>query len=99
MIGTIVYQLTRNLSPAEIKAGGFEDYFVDHTTGVYSQGASGMPWSAASMQSKGDLIADLVEDMAADAATSQAQPGLSGKEGRNVQDFNCRGRPGHIGRH
>ena len=66
MIGTIVYQLTRNLSPAEIKAGGFEDYFVDHTTGVYPQAASGASWSAASMQSKGDLIADLVEDMAAE---------------------------------
>ncbi len=66
MIGTIVYQLTRNLSIDEIKAGGFEDYFVDHTTGVYPTSASGSPWTAASMQSKGDVITDLMEDMAAE---------------------------------
>ena len=66
MIGAIVYQLTRNLSPDEIKRSGFDTYFVDHTTGVYPTAASGFPWSAASMQSKGDLIADLTEDMAAE---------------------------------
>ena len=66
MIGTIVYQLTRNLTVDEIKAGGFADYFVDHTTGIYPAAASGTPWSAAGMQSKGDVIADLVEDMAAE---------------------------------
>ena len=66
MIGTIVYQLTRNLSPEEIKRSGFDTYFVDHTTGVYPTAASGFPWSAAGMQSKGDLIADLTEDMAAE---------------------------------
>ena len=66
MIGTIVYQLTRNLTVDEIKAGGFADYFVDHTTGIYPTAASGTPWSAAGMQSKGDVIADLVEDMAAE---------------------------------
>lgn len=66
MIGTIVYQLTRNLSPEEIKRSGFDTYFVDHTTGVYPTAASGLPWTAASMQSKGDLITDLSEDMAAE---------------------------------
>lgn len=66
MIGAIVYQLTRNLSPDEIKRSGFDTYFVDHTTGVYPTAASGFPWSAAGMQSKGDLIADLTEDMAAE---------------------------------
>ena len=66
MIGTIVYQLTRNLSTEEIKRSGFDTYFVDHTTGVYPTSASGFPWSAAGMQSKGDLIADLSEDMAAE---------------------------------
>lgn len=66
MIGAIVYQLTRNLSPEEIKRSGFDTYFVDHTTGVYPTAASGFPWSAAGMQSKGDLIADLTEDMAAE---------------------------------
>lgn len=66
MIGAIVHQLTRNLSPDEIKRNGFDTYFVDHTTGVYPTAASGFPWSAASMQSKGDLITDLAEDMAAE---------------------------------
>ena len=66
MIGAIVYQLTRNLTPDEIKRSGFDTYFVDHTTGVYPTAASGFPWTAASMQSKGDLITDLTEDMAAE---------------------------------
>ncbi len=66
MIGAIVYQLTRNLTPDEIKKSGFDTYFVDHTTGVYPTAASGFPWSAASMQVKGDLIADLHEDLAAE---------------------------------
>lgn len=66
MIGTIVHQLTRNLSVEDIKAGGYEAYFVDHTTGVYPTSASGSPWTAAGMQSKGDVIADLVENMSAE---------------------------------
>ena len=66
MIGAIVYQLTRNLSPDEIKKSGFDTYFVDHTAGVYPTAASGFPWSAASMQSKGDLITDLHENLAAE---------------------------------
>jgi spore coat protein JC len=66
MIGTIVHQLTRSLNDEQIKTAGFEAYFVDHTAGVYPTAASGSPWSAAGMQSKGDLIADLTEDMAAE---------------------------------
>lgn len=66
MIGAIVHQLTRNLSPEEIKKGGFDTYFVDHTSGVYPVAASGFPWSASSMQSTGDLISDLNENMAAE---------------------------------
>lgn len=66
MVGTIVYQLTKNLSIDEIKAAGFGDYFVDHTTGVYPTSSSGMPYSAATMQVKGDIITDLHEDLAAD---------------------------------
>ena len=66
MIGAIVHQLTRNLSYDEIKRGGFDTYFVDHTTGVYPTAASGLPWSAAEMQSTGDTIADLMENMAAE---------------------------------
>ncbi len=66
MIGTIVYQLTKNLTVEEIKDQGFDDYFVDHTTGIYPTAASGMPYTAASLQVKGDLITDLHEDLAAE---------------------------------
>ena len=66
MVGTIVHQLTRNLSEDQIRTAGFDAYFVDHTAGVYPTAASGFPWSAASMQVKGDMIADLTEDLAAE---------------------------------
>ena len=66
MIGAIVHQLTRNLSEEDIHAAGFDAYFVDHTAGVYPTAASGFPWNAASMAVKGDLIADLTEDLAAE---------------------------------
>lgn len=66
MIGAIVYQLTRNLSIEEIKKSGYENYFVDHTTGIYPTSASGTPWSAVGMQSKGDVLADLHENLAAE---------------------------------
>ena len=66
MIGAIVYQLTKNLSMEEIKKSGFDTYFVDHTTGIYPTAASGTPYTASSMQVKGDLIADLHEDLAAE---------------------------------
>ncbi len=66
MIGTIVHQLTRNMTPEEIKKAGYQDYFVDHTAGVYPTAASGSPWSAGGMAVKGDVIADLNEDMAAE---------------------------------
>lgn len=66
MIGTIVYQLTRNLSKEEIMASGFDKYFVDHNTAVYPASAAGMPWTAAYIQSKGDAIADLNENLAAE---------------------------------
>ena len=68
MVGAIIHQLTRDLSDEQIKTAGFDAYFVDHTAGVYPTAASGFPWSAASMAVKGDLIADLTEDLAADAA-------------------------------
>ena len=62
----IVHQLTRDLSEKQQREGGFAPYFVDHTTGVYPQSAGGSPWTAASMQVKGDPITDLSEDMAAE---------------------------------
>jgi spore coat protein JC len=66
MVGTIVHQLTRKLSEEQIRADGFASYFVDHTTGVYPTAASGFPWSAAGIGVKGDPIADLTEDLAAE---------------------------------
>lgn len=77
MIAAIVYQLTRNLTPEQIKKGGFEAYFVDHTTGIYPQSAAGDPFSAAALQSKGDAITDLFEDLAADGARSGTQLKIS----------------------
>ena len=66
MVGAIVHQLTRKLSEEQIRADGFAPYFVDHTAGVYPTAASGFPWTAASMAVKGDPIADLTEDLAAE---------------------------------
>ena len=66
MISAILYQLTRNLSIDEIKASGFDTYFVDHTTGIYPIAASGVPFTAAYIGVKGDVFADLHEDLAAE---------------------------------
>lgn len=66
MVGAIVHQLTRTLTPEEIKKTGFDTYFVDHGNGVYPQFASGTPWTAATIGVKGDVITDLTEDMAAE---------------------------------
>ena len=66
MVGAIVHQLTRNLKEKDIEGTPLEQYFVDHTLGVYPTFASGTPWTAATMQVKGDPIADLSEDLAAE---------------------------------
>lgn len=66
MVCAIVHQLTRDLTIEEIKAAGFEPYFVDHTVGLWPQAASGTPFTATVFQSKGDAITDLHEDMAAE---------------------------------
>ena len=66
MIGAIVHQLTRGLTQEQLREGGFAPYFVDHTTGIYPTAASGAPWNAAGIGVKGDVIADLTEDMAAE---------------------------------
>ena len=66
MIGTMMYQLTRDLTPEQIKRAGYEGYFVDHTTGVYPSSTAGVPFTAAYFQSKGDPITDLFENMAAE---------------------------------
>lgn len=66
IISAILYQLTKNLSMEEIKKSGFDKYFVDHTLGIYPNAASGMPFTATYFQSKGDIITDLHENMAAE---------------------------------
>lgn len=66
MVSTIVHQLTRNLTMDQIKGTPFEAYYVDHTAGVWPQAASGFPFSASQFQSTGDIITDLVEDLAAE---------------------------------
>ena len=66
MVAAIVYQLTRNLTKDEINAGGFDKYYIGHGTGVFPAAASGEPFSAMSIQSKGDAICDLNEDLAAE---------------------------------
>ena len=66
MIGAIVHQLTRNMKDEQYRDPAFAPYFVDHTAGVYPTAASGFPWSASSMQVKGDPIADLAEDLGAE---------------------------------
>ena len=66
MVCAIVHQLTRNLTPEELTASGFDKYYVDHTPALWPQSAGGVPWSATTFQSKGDPITDLHEDMAAE---------------------------------
>ena len=66
MVGTLVHQLTRSMSVEDVKKAGYDAYFVDHTAGIYPQSSGGYPWNAAGMQSSGDVIADLTEDMAAE---------------------------------
>ena len=74
MVGSIIYQLTRNLTPAEITAGGLDKYYIGHGNGVYPCAASGEPFNAVAISSKGDPLSDLNEDLAADAAIIKEQP-------------------------
>ena len=73
MICAIVHQLTRNLTPEELVASGFDKYYVDHTLALWPQSAGGVPFSATVFQSKGDAITDLTEDLAADATIAKEQ--------------------------
>ena len=73
IICAIVHQLTRNLTPDEIVASGFDKYYVDHTLALWPQAAGGIPFNACEFQSKGDPITDLTEDMAADATIAKEQ--------------------------
>ena len=66
MVAAIVHQLTRDMTMEQIEEAGFQEYFVDHTAGVYAQAAAGFPFDALCFASKGDAITDLTEDMAAE---------------------------------
>ena len=66
MVSALIYQLTKGLTPEQLEAQGFADYFVDHTAGIYPVSASGVPFTAATFQSTGDAISDLHEDLAAE---------------------------------
>lgn len=68
IVCAIVHQLTKNLTAEELQEQGFAPYYIDHTIGLWPQAASGEPWSASMIQSTGDPIADMHEDMAADGA-------------------------------
>ena len=74
IVAAILYQLTRNLSPDQIEGTPFATYFVDHTTGVYPIAASGVPFDMKYVGVKGDILTDLNEDLAADAAIIKEQP-------------------------
>lgn len=86
IVGAMIHQLTRGLSCDDLTRGGFDVYFTDHGAGVYPTSAAGMPYHAAGMQSKGDPITDLHENLAADAAIMQEQqdPKTGLKNGRNT---------------
>ena len=74
MVAAIIHQLTRNLKVEEIEGTPFAAYFVDHTTGIYPVAAAGIPFDMKYVGVKGDVIADLNEDLAADAAIIKEQP-------------------------
>ena len=66
MICAMVYQLTKNLTIEEAKTAGFDAYYIDHTTALWPQAAGGIPFNACEFQSKGDIISDLTENLAAE---------------------------------
>lgn len=66
IICAMVYQLTKNLTPEQAKAAGFDAYYIDHTTGLWPQAAAGVPFTSLEFQSKGDAITDLMENLAAE---------------------------------
>ena len=66
MICHLIYQLTKNITAEQAKAGGFDAYYIDHTSGLWPTAAAGIPFNACEFQSKGDAITDLTEDLAAE---------------------------------
>ena len=87
MVGAMVQQLTRKMTPEQIKEAGFDTYFVDHTAGIYPVAASGTPFTASYFQSKGDIVTDLNEDLAAEQKSV-----LAVYQGRHAGGRKCHGK-------
>lgn len=66
IVATLVYNLTKDASPEQIKAAGMEGYYADHDKALYFVNGDGVPWTAAYIQSKGDPVTDMYENMAAE---------------------------------
>ncbi len=66
MIATMIYKLTKNATPEQLKAAGLAEHYVNHDSALYYNNAAGVPWTASYIQAKGDPIADLYEDIAAE---------------------------------
>ena len=98
MVGTIVHQLTRNLTEEQQQESSFAPYFVDHTAGVYPQAASGTPWSAATMQVMGCLLYTSIGTAEAEAphpSRLSAQPHGRAAPGVHAADSCRAGGRGH----
>ncbi|MFC6332124.1 manganese catalase family protein [Paenibacillus septentrionalis] len=66
MIATMIYKLTKDATPEQLKAAGLGPHFAAHDSALFYNNASGVPWTASYIQAKGDPIADLYEDIAAE---------------------------------
>lgn len=66
MIATMIYKLTKDATPDQLKAAGLGDHYVNHDHALFYHDAAGNPWTATYIQAKGDPIADLYEDIAAE---------------------------------
>lgn len=66
IICAMVYQLTKDLTAQQAKTAGFDAYYIDHTAGIWPQAAAGVPFTSLEFQSKGDVFADLYENLAAE---------------------------------
>lgn len=62
----MIYQLTKDATPEEMRAAGLGDYYATRGKGVFQSSPSGEPWSSAYIQVLDDPIANLTNDMAAE---------------------------------
>ena len=86
VLSAVIRQLTDGLTATQIEKSDFYPFYLEHTGGIYPTDTNGVPYTVATFQSKGDLFADLHEDLAADAAIMQEQqdPETGMKNGRNT---------------